>query len=118
MKDECPNCGSIEYVELFDLYREEVRKRDPDFELLGKVSPPTRRAIIHGFILSILFWILVLTPFFSPEGKVWRTTLPVAALAFAWIPIFLRAKRNDRERLAAYRAKRICTGCGTINLNP
>lgn len=114
MNDECRNCGSLEFVELFDLYQEEVRKRDPDFELLGKVSPPTRRVVIHGFILGILVWILVLAPFFAPEGKILRTTLPIALLACAWIPIFLQARKEDRERLAAYKAKRICTNCGTI----
>lgn len=114
MNDECPNCGSIEFVELFDLYQEEVRKRDPDFELLGKVSPPTRRAVVHGFILATLLWILVLTPFFAPAGKVLRTTLPIALLAFAWVPIFFSARSRDRERLSKYNARRICTSCGTI----
>lgn len=114
MNDECLNCGSIEFVELFDLYNEEVRKADPDLDLLGRISPPTRRATIHGFIMAILFWILMLAPFFAPQGKFLRTILPIAALAFAWVPIFIAARRNDRERLAAYKAKRICTNCGTI----
>lgn len=114
MNDECRNCGSIEFVELFDLYKEEVRKRDPDLDLLGKVSPPTRRAVIHGFILACLLWILLLVPFFAPEGKVLRTTLPIALLALSWIPVFIHARNKDRERLKSYMAKRICTGCGTI----
>lgn len=114
MNDECPNCGSIEFVELFDLYQEEVRKRDPDFELLGKVSPPTRRAVIHGFILAVLFWVLILAPFFAPAGMMLRTTLPIALLAFSWVPIFFSARSRDRERLAAYKARRICMNCGTI----
>lgn len=114
MNDECPNCGSIEFVELSDLYSEEVRKADPDLDLLGRISPPTRLATIHGFIMGILFWMLLLMPFFAPDGMVLRTTLPIAALAVAWVPIFLYARRKDRERLAAYRAQRICTGCGTI----
>ena len=54
MNDECPNCGSIEFMELSDLYHEEVRKADPDLDLLGRISPPTRRGSIHGFILGIL----------------------------------------------------------------
>lgn len=114
MNDECPTCGSIEFVELFDLYQEEVRKRDPDLDLLGKISPPTRRGVIHGFVLAILLWILFLTPFFAPSGKIMRTTLPMAVLACAWVPIFFYARRKDRERLAAYKDKRICTSCGTI----
>lgn len=114
MNDECPNCGSIEFVELSDLYNEEVRKADPDLNLLGRISPPTHLASIHGFIMVILFWMLLLMPFFAPVGKVLRTTLPMAALAFLWVPIFFYARRKDRERLAAYKAQRICTGCGTI----
>lgn len=114
MNDECPNCGSIEFVELSDLYHEEVRKSDPDLDLLGRISPPTHLASIHGFIAVILFWILLLVPFFAPPGKVLRTTLPMAVLAFLWVPIYLYARRKDRERLAAYQARRICTGCGTI----
>lgn len=114
MNDECPNCGSIEFVELSDLYNEEVRKADPDLDLLGRISPPTRRASIHGFILGILIWILMLTPFFAPEGKFLRTTLPVAALTISWVTIFFRARSKDRERLAAYKNQRICANCGTI----
>ncbi len=114
MNDECPNCGSIEFMELSDLYHEEVRKADPDLDLLGRISPPTRRASIHGFILGILLWILMLTPFFAPEGKFLRTTLPIAALTFSWVPIFFYARRKDRERLAAYKTQRICANCRTI----
>ena len=114
MNDECPNCGSIEFVELSDLYNEEVRKADPDLDLLGRISPPTRRASIHGFILGILSWILMLTPFFAPEGKFFRTTLPFAVLTFSWVPIFIHARRKDRERLVAYKTQRICADCGTI----
>ena len=114
MKDECPNCGSIEFVEVSDLYHEEVRKADPDLDLLGRISPPTRRASIHGFILGVLLWILMLAPFFAPEGMFWRTALPIAVLAFSWVPIFLVARKKDRERLAAYQAQRICANCGTI----
>ncbi|MBL0314163.1 MAG: hypothetical protein IPP78_15985 [Holophagaceae bacterium] len=114
MNDECRNCGSIEFVEVFDLYQEEVRKRDPDLDLLGRISPPTQRSIIHGFIMAVLFWILMLAPFFAPEGKMWRTILPIAALALAWVPIFFYARKKDRARLAAYKAQRICTSCGTI----
>ena len=114
MNDECPNCGAIEFVELSDLYNEEVRKGDPDLDLLGRISPPTRRASIHGFIMGVLFWILMLAPFFAPEGMFWRTTLPIAVLAFSWVPVFFVARRKDRERLTAYKAQRICTGCGTI----
>ena len=114
MNDECLNCGSIEFAELNDLYNEEVRKADPDLDLLGRISPPTHLASIHGFIMVILFWILLLAPFFAPEGKVWRTTLPIAGLAFLWVPIFFNARRKDRERLATYKAQRICANCGTI----
>ena len=114
MNDQCPNCGSIEFEELSDVYQEEVRKADPDLDLLGRISPPTHLANIHGFIMGILFWILLLAPFFAPDGMVWRTTLPIAAMAIAWVPIFLYARRKDRERLAAYKVRRICASCGTI----
>jgi hypothetical protein len=114
MNDECPNCGSIEFVELSDLYNEEVRKADPDLELLGRISPPTHLASIHGFIMGILFWILLLAPFFAPEGKILRTALPIAALAIIWVPIFFSARKKDRARLAAYKAKRICGNCSNI----
>lgn len=114
MNDECANCGSIEFVELSDLYHQEVRKADPDLDLLARISPPTRLTSIHGFIMVVLFWMLLLVPFFAPEGRVLRTTLPFAVLAVAWVPIFLYARRKDRERLAAYKARRICTSCGTI----
>lgn len=114
MNDECPNCGSIEFVELSDLYNEEVRKADPDLDLLGRISPPTHLASIHGFIMAVLFWMLMLVPFFAPEGRVLRTTLPFVVLAILWVPIFFYARRKDRARLAAYKAQRICTGCGTI----
>lgn len=114
MNDECLNCGSIEFVELADLYNEEVRKADPDLALLGRIAPPTRRASIHGFIMGILFWILLLAPFFAPEGKFLRTTLPIAALAISWVPIFFHARKQDRERLVAYKAQRICANCLTL----
>ncbi len=114
MNDECRNCGSLEFVELFDLYQEEVRKRDPDLDLLGKVSPPTRRAVIHGFILATLLWILLLAPFFAPEGNVLRTTLPIGLVAFSWVPVYIHARKKDRERLQSYKVQRICTNCGTI----
>ena len=43
-----------------------------------------------------------------------RTTLPIAALALIWVPLFIRARKTDRELLAAYKAKLICLNCETI----
>ncbi len=110
----CPTCGAIEFVEVSDHYAEEVRKADPDLDLLARIAPPTRRASIHGFIMGTLFWILLLAPFFAPEGKMFRTTLPIAVLALIWVPIFILARRKDKTLLAAYKAQQICSNCGTI----
>lgn len=111
---ECPNCGSIEFEEVADQYKEEVRKGDPDLDLLARLAPPTSRASIHGFILGVLLWITLLAPFFAPEGMMLRTTLPFVVLSLIWVPLFLRARTTDHELLAAYRAKLICLNCGTI----
>ena len=110
----CPTCGAIEFVEVGDLYHEEVRKADPDLDLLARIAPPMRRASIHGFIMGTLFWILMLVPFFAPEGKMLRTTLPIAVMALVWVPIFILARGKDKVLLAAYKAKQICLNCGTI----
>ncbi len=110
----CPNCGGIEFMEVADYYAEEVRKADPDLDLLARIAPPTRLTSIHGFIMGTLFWILLLVPFFAPEGKVLRTTLPIAGAALAWVPIFILARRKDRVQLAEYQSRQICLNCGTI----
>lgn len=112
---ECPNCGSIEFEEVADLYKEEVRKKDPDLDLLAKLAPPTSRGSIHGFILGVLIWITVLAPFFAPEGMMLRTTLPIALLALVWVPLFIRARKRDRELMAGYKSLMICKSCGEIS---
>ena len=103
----CPNCGAIEFVGLSDHYDEEVRKADPDLDLLTRIAPPTRRASIHGFIMGVWFWILMLAPFFAPEGKMVRTCIPIAIAALAWVPIFIFARTISRAR-ASVSASRYC----------
>lgn len=108
----CPHCQSDRLVFQHERYEDEVRKADPDLDLLGRIAPPTRRASIHGFILAVLVWIAGLTPFFASPGKLLRTSLPMAGLALLWIPIFLRARTRDRERLADYLRREVCEECG------
>jgi len=108
----CPHCQSDHLVRQHEFYNQEVRKADPDLNLLERLAPPTRRASIHGFILGVLVWIAGLAPFFAPPGKLLRTSLPIAALALAWVPIFLHARRGDRARLAAYELREACEECG------
>jgi hypothetical protein len=108
----CPRCESASLVPIQERYDVEVRKADPDLDLLARIAPPTRRASIHGFILAVLVWIAGLAPFFAPPGGMLRTVLPLALLTLAWIPVFLHARRKDAERLADYRAREICDECG------
>lgn len=108
----CPRCQSDRIVPQQERYDEEVRKADPDLDLLDRIAPPTRRASIHGFILAVLVWITGLAPFFAPEGRLLRTTVPLVVLTLGWIPVFLHARKRDRELLAEYRAKEVCEECG------
>ena len=108
----CPRCQSERLVLQQERYDEEVRKADPDLDLLERIAPPTRRASIHGFILAVLVWISGLAPFFAPEGKMLRTAIPLVLLTLVWIPVFLRARKQDRALLAAYQAREVCEECG------
>ncbi len=108
----CPRCESMNLVPVQERYDVEVRKADPDLDLLERIAPPTRRASIHGFILAVLVWITGLAPFFAPEGRMLRTSLPFVVLTLVWIPVFLRARKRDRTLLAEYSAKEVCGECG------
>lgn len=108
----CPHCGADRWRPDAEAYEIEVRKREPDLDLLASLAPPTRRASIHGFLLGILVWILILVPFFAPEGALMRDTGVALVLVVLWIWLFRRARKKDKALLAAYLERRRCLECG------
>lgn len=112
---DCPTCGAHEWRKVSEVYAIEVRRNEPDLSLLEQLAPPTRRASIHGFILALLIWILFLMPFFELDhGRPLRGTATFALLVLVWIPLFLRARKSDAIRSAAYEQQWRCDACGTI----
>ena len=112
----CSHCGSERWQPIHEVYEVEVRRQDPDLELLHQLAPPTRRASIHGFILGILVWILMLIPFFASDRARLRDTGVTFGFVLLWVWIFLRARRQDVALGAAYQARRRCLECGRERL--
>lgn len=108
----CPQCGSGILDTVAAHYDAEVRKPGADPIELDRLAPPHRKASVHGFILAVLLWIGGLAPFFAPQGAVLRTSGPFWVLALVWIPIFLKSRKGDAQRLEAYRRRAHCPSCG------
>ncbi|HEU4952136.1 MAG TPA: hypothetical protein VFT46_09280 [Holophagaceae bacterium] len=108
----CPQCGSEILGSVAAHYEAEVRKPDADPQALDPLAPPSRKAILHGVIFGFFIWLGVLAPFFAPEGAALRSSAPLWILALIWLPLFLRARRQDRVTQAAYHARRFCESCG------
>ena len=108
----CAHCGSERLQPVHEAYEVEVRRQDPDLELLQTLAPPTRRASIHGFILGILVWILLLIPFFASDRARIRDTVGTLVLVLVWVWIFRRARKQDAALTVAYKARTRCTECG------
>ncbi|HJV90461.1 MAG TPA: hypothetical protein VJ623_09165 [Holophagaceae bacterium] len=106
----CPRCQS-QLQPLPEVYEIEVRKVDVDLERLGRMTPPTSRSAIHGFIMGVLIWMSLLVPFFV-VGHFWRTCLPVWAATVLWVGLFVRARKQDRELKRVYGARQACAACG------
>ena len=108
----CAHCGSEHWQPVHEAYDLEVRRQDPDLELLHNLAPPTRRASIHGFILGTLIWVLMLIPFFASDRARIRDTGLTLALVLLWVWLFLRARKQDVALTAAYKARARCAECG------
>jgi len=108
----CAHCGSDRTQSFQEAYDLEVRRPDPDLDLLHELAPPTRRASIHGFILGLLVWILLLIPFFASEQARLRDTGLTLAFVVLWFWLFKRAQKTDAQRLSAYRSRTRCAACG------
>ena len=108
----CARCGADHWEAVLDAYEREVRRQDPDLELLQRLTPPTRRTSINGFILGTLIWILVLIPFFASDQARIRDTGVTLAFVLLWVWVFLRARKKDRQLQSAYRARVRCAQCG------
>lgn len=108
----CVQCGGEQWQPVHEAYDLEVRRPDPDLELLHRLAPPTRRASIHGFILGLLIWILLLIPFFASEQGRIRDTGVTLVFVLLWVWLFRRARRQDAQLLKAYRGRRRCAMCG------
>ncbi len=109
----CPRCqGALQPLpEVYDL---EVRKPDVDLERLGRLTPPTSRTAIHGFIMAVLIWISLLVPFFV-VNHFWRSCLPIWGVTLLWVGLFLRARVKDRELRAVYERRQACPACGWVD---
>lgn len=108
----CAHCGVDHWQPIHEAYDLEVRRQDPDLELLHQLAPPTRRASIHGFILGLLVWILLLIPFFAAEHARIRDTGVTLLFVLLWVWIFRRARKKDARLLNQYRARMRCADCG------
>jgi amino acid permease len=108
----CPQCQSEKLISVAQHYDVEVRKLSSDPEQLSKLAPPTRKASIHGFILAVLVWILMLIPFFASDRARWRDTIAVLVATLIWIAVYLRARKQDRILQADYQRELFCESCG------
>lgn len=111
--NRCPACGGETLAPVSEQYEQEVRKVDGDLDLLQRLAPPTRRASIHGFLLGLFVWLLILLPVFELDhGRPLRGTATAAVLTVVWIWVYLRARKQDAVRLKAYCARVRCAACG------
>lgn len=111
--DACPRCGAPALGSVAGQYAEEVRKVEPDPDLCARLAPPTRRASIHGFLLGLWVWLLILLPVFELDhGRPLRGTAFMAGLTAVWCWVFVRARATDARLQAAYQARRRCAACG------
>lgn len=114
----CPACGAENWRSVQEVYETEVRLPEPDLERLARLAPPTSRASIHGFILAVLVWILLLIPFFASDRGRLRDTAAVAAAVALWIWLYRRARRQDRALREAYAGRKCCAQCGAEAVTP
>ena len=108
----CPACQSPLTVPVAEHYQAQVRLSSADPEAVAPFAPPLRRAILPGTLCITAFWMAILSPGFTEGRHAVYACATFAALGLACLVYWLRARRADRVRLAAYGADWLCQACG------
>jgi len=111
MAPTCPTCAGTRVIPVADHYATEVRRPEADPAEAAPFAPPLTRALWPGVAALFCFFMALLSPgFVGPERGLTvglAFALPGVAAIFFW----LRARRTDRLRQAAYRAESYCPDC-------
>jgi hypothetical protein len=108
----CPVCQSPQTVLVAEHYQAQVRLPEADPGALAPFAPPLRRSILPGTLCITAFWMAILSPGFTEGRHALYAGLTFAVLGCAGLFLWLRARRTDRLRQAAYQASWLCLGCG------
>ena len=108
----CPACHSLQTVLVSEHYETQVRLPEADPQGAAPFAPPLRRSILSGTLCITLLWMGILSPGFVDPKRAFTVALTFGLAALAALVAWLRARKSDNRRLAAYRASRACLNCG------
>ena len=92
-------------------YEAQVRLPETDPQAIAALAPPLRRSIFHGTLCITLFWMAVLSPGFVDPKRALMVGCTFGLGGLISLIFWLRARKSDRRRMAAYLASHLCLDC-------
>jgi hypothetical protein len=108
----CPACQGSNTLPVAEHYETQVRLPEADPQLLAPLAPPLRRSIFSGTLCITLLWMAALSPGFVPATRGLMVALTFGCFGFVALLVWIRARKADRARMAAYLKARVCLSCG------
>lgn len=112
MSSSCPSCGGSRLQAVAEQYAAQVRDPQADPVQRAALAPPLRRSVFHGTACITLFFLAALSPGFVPPARALPMMGFFLAAGSATFLTWIRARRKDRQTMAAYQKRRICADCG------
>jgi hypothetical protein len=107
----CPACQGSNTAPVADHYETQVRLPEADPQALAPFAPPLRRSILSGTLCITLFWMAALSPGFVDAKRAVMVCSTFGFFGVLALLAWLRARKGDRGRMAAYLKGRICLDC-------
>ena len=108
----CPSCNSAHILLVADHYETQVRLPEADPQAIAPLAPPLRRSILSGTLCITLFWMALLCPGFVAPKRALMVALTFGCAGAIALASWLRSRKTDRLRMAAYQKALICVDCG------
>ena len=108
----CPACHCCRTIRVADHYEAQVRLTETDPQAIAPFAPPLRRSILSGTLTITLLWMAILCPGFVPASRGLMVALSFGVAGIVALISWLRTRKSDRMRMAAYQQALVCLDCG------
>ena len=107
----CPACHGTRVQPVADHYATQVRLPDADPAATAPFAPPLARALWPGTFSIFLFFMAALSPGFADPSRALTISLSFALPGILALVAWVRTRKTDRVRMAAYMKSLYCPDC-------